>query len=95
MPCGGIWTPEPGSFWLADSRCWVCQGPDCELFVDEWDAQLHVRCLGAFLQTEEGRCMLLHGHGIQIPEREDGKGWPGVTIDPDPRPNQYPEPGKN
>jgi hypothetical protein len=85
MPCGGIWTPEPGSFWIADHPCWVCQEKGCELFCDEWDTPLHVRCLGKFLDTDEGRCMLLHGHGIHVEGREDGTAWPGVICDPDPR----------
>lgn len=87
MPCGGIWTPEPGSHWL-DHTCWVCGERGCELFCDEWDTTLHVRCLGAFLQTEEGKCVLLHGHGISIPDREDGESWAGVTLDPGSRPTR-------
>jgi hypothetical protein len=39
-----------------------------------------MRCLGTFLETEEGRCMLAHGHGISIPDREDGESWPGVIL---------------
>lgn len=85
MPCGGIWTPEPGSHWL-DHECWVCREKGCELFCDEWDTCLHVRCLGTFLNTEEGKCVLLHGHGIWVPERTAAEGgWPGVEIADDSR----------
>lgn len=85
MPCGGIWTPFPGSHWL-QHPCFVCGAPDSELFCDEWDTPLHVRCLGKFLESDEGKCMLLHGHGIQVLERTDTQGWPGVECNPDPAP---------
>lgn len=80
MPCGGIWTPEPGDHWLAH-KCWVCEEHDCELFCAEWDTPLHVRCLGKFLETPEGKIMLRHGHGIAIPERPDGESWAGVEVE--------------
>lgn len=69
MPCGGIWTPEPGSHWV-QGRCWVCPETGCELFCDEWDTPLHIRCLGRFLEMEEGKLAIInHGHSISVEER--------------------------
>lgn len=70
MPCGGIWTPGPDSSWTNGGPCWVCQEDGCELFCDEWDTPLHVRCLGEFLCSEEGRIVLDHGHCIEVAETD-------------------------
>lgn len=73
MPCGGIY-PIKGT-WLEkylrdeskpESRCWVCQGEGASHFCDEWDCYIHARCVGSFLQTEEGYCLALHGHTVQL-----------------------------
>lgn len=73
MPCGGIYaftgTPYP---------CWVCGEATAELFCEEWDTTLHVKCLGAFLQSSEGRCVLLHKHAIEIPEGLEAEALPIV-----------------
>jgi hypothetical protein len=58
MPCGGIWPAMSGH------PCWVCGEIGCDLFCEEWDTPLHKRCLGAFLKTEEGQCVIEHGHNI-------------------------------
>jgi hypothetical protein len=77
MPCGGIYPLDghwsrpylrPG----ADGHgCLVCQGPVVEavdLFVEEWDAYLHRKCLGPFLTSPEGIIVMRHGHEIVLPE---------------------------
>ncbi len=58
MPCGGIWPAE------SDHPCWACGETGCDLWCEEWDTPLHKRCLGAFLKTEEGQCVIAHGHNI-------------------------------
>ena len=67
MPCGGIWAPEPGSHWLS-TKCWECGQTGCELFCDEWDTPLHIKCLGKFLQSDEGQIVINHKHSIFVPE---------------------------
>ena len=69
MPCGGIY-PIKGS-WVEKvhqdkTPCWVCMEAGCTHFCDEWDTPLHARCVLAFLQTEEGKCVIEHGHLVQI-----------------------------
>ena len=53
-----------------DSPCFQC-GSVVEqnaLFVEEWDCIIHRECLPAFLNTEEGGIVMLHGHEILVPE---------------------------
>ena len=69
MPCGGIY-PIKGS-WVEKvpgkwHKCWVCGKPNCTHFCDEWDTPLHARCVITFLQSEEGKLMIEHGHLVQI-----------------------------
>lgn len=64
MPCGGIYPVETSD---QTGRCWFDDGSGAELFCEEWDTFLHVRCLLEFLGTEEGRCLLSHGHMIAVP----------------------------
>lgn len=72
MPCGGIYPVEesPGFASRKETRCLMCDGADCELHCEEWDSDLHVRCLGSFLCSEEGQVVLNHGHEIYVRERE-------------------------
>ena len=42
-----------------------------DFFIDEWDAYIHSECVPSFLQTEEGRIVLEHGHEVAI--WKDGK----------------------
>lgn len=70
MPCGGIRHKDlmPKSYFSGKTPCTVCARPDSELFVEEWDSFLHIKCLGTYLQTEAGSLVLKHKHEIQIPE---------------------------
>jgi hypothetical protein len=74
MPCGGIY-PVKVEY---GSKCWYNDGDDAELFCDEWDTFIHIRCLGRFLESIEGRCMLSHGHAIFVPE---GYNDPKIRVD--------------
>lgn len=74
MPCGGIYpvgagliiSHGPGTIkdklGAPQGGCWVCGHGGCEHFCDEWDTYIHARCVAAFLQTEEGQCVIEHGH---------------------------------
>lgn len=73
MPCGGVY---PLAHHFARDffnptdpahGCWVCRkvDPPPDLFCDEWDTYLHSgECLAAFLASEEGRIVILHGHDV-------------------------------
>jgi hypothetical protein len=80
MPCGGIYpianhvarkqfdgNNEPNAH-----ECYQCRAldidPDTDLFVIEYDAFLHRRCLPAFLDSPEGETIMAHGHAILLPE---------------------------
>jgi hypothetical protein len=71
MPCGGIyplaqhWAAAYYGHSAAD-WCFHCgkTDPPCTHFVEEWDAYLHGECIDAFLQTDEGRIVLEHGHEV-------------------------------
>jgi len=84
MPCGGIFpcVVEEGA------TCWVCDLPNPDCFLEEWDGFIHSACVEEFLYTEEGDIVLQHGHGVVInekgavktlfPERTDGKHHPSL-----------------
>lgn len=73
MPCGGIYPMKadgPVECWFAlysELRPKQCDNSVPELFCEEWDTFLHVKCLINFLTTEEGRCVMAHGHEIHVP----------------------------
>lgn len=69
MPCGGIYPmkgSEIGKFTTAQMPCWVCQKGNCDCFCDEWDTTIHSGCVESFLKTDEGQCVLDHGHVVAI-----------------------------
>ena len=50
------------------SPCWICDklvGMN-DLWIEEWDAPLHRRCLNQFMKTSEYRTIVLHGHPIVL-----------------------------
>lgn len=66
MPCGGIykqltdkesWCFECGQTITTDTESYYCE---------EWDCDIHVTCLDAFLDSPEGEIVLLHGHDIEM-----------------------------
>lgn len=65
MPCGGIYPGGPCGP-EDDYPCWVCREKECDLFCDEWDTPLHSRCVAKFLESDEGRIVLAHGHEVVI-----------------------------
>jgi hypothetical protein len=75
MPCGGIY-PIKGT-WVEpiaaqrdeskpEQRCWVCGKGNTAHFCDEWDCYIHARCAVQFLQSEEGQCVIDHGHEVHL-----------------------------
>ncbi len=66
MPCGGIYpiSHDKG----LEPVCFLCGEliqPDSPMsFCEEWDCHLHDDCIDAFLDTDEGRCVIEHGHDI-------------------------------
>ena len=69
MPCGGIY-PIKGSwaeaFMKPEMPCWQCNKGGCDLFCMEWDAVLHSTCVPAFLETDDGKIVLNHGHAVVV-----------------------------
>lgn len=77
MPCGGVYTVQPIKEWKEwfDS-CTYCDhfilnGKTPDHYVEEWDGlMLHGECVLKWLvETEEGQCVNLHLHEVQV----DGK----------------------
>lgn len=73
MPCGGVFTVQPLKEWKEwyDSCCFcnkfVLNGKTPDHYVEEWDGfMLHGECVMAWLKTEEGRCVNLHLHEVQV-----------------------------
>lgn len=73
MPCGGIY-PIKGT-WVEgvprdeskpEHRCWTCGRLGALHFCDEWDTFIHARCAILFLQTDEGECVISHGHVVEL-----------------------------
>jgi hypothetical protein len=62
MPCGGIDKyndVHPGD-------CFYCSKPDATHYCHEWDCMLHADCIIPFLETEEGKIVIKHGHTVTI-----------------------------
>lgn len=66
MPCGGIYPGSPMGAACSSHPCWVCDKKGCDLFCDEWDTPLHSRCVAKFLESDEGRIVLGHGHQVVV-----------------------------
>lgn len=70
MPCGGIY-PIKGS-WVEKyltpekARCYVCGKGGTDHFCDEWDTDIHYECVPAFLNSEDGKVVISHGHSIYL-----------------------------
>jgi hypothetical protein len=77
MPCGGIYTVKP----LTENKEWFdsciycskfeLNGKTPDHYVEEWDGfMLHGECVLKWLvESEEGQCVNLHLHEVQV----DGK----------------------
>lgn len=76
MPCGGIYPIayhfsltfyDPGN---PNHRCCVCHGQvdaTVDLFVDNSvEGYLHRACLGQFLCSPEGECVIEQGHAVLV-----------------------------
>jgi hypothetical protein len=66
MPCGGINPIVRDVVPAKGGKCWVCRKPGALHFVDEWDDFIHARCVPEFLQSEEGRVVIDHGHTVYL-----------------------------
>lgn len=71
MPCGGIWPIGPEGLFVEDAAeqrplyCLHCGKKGADHFCEEWDGGLHGACIEPYLQTEEGLCVLNHGHQVE------------------------------
>lgn len=68
MPCGGIWPlAKVNGKWAGDPelRCWQCNRSGADHFCEEWDTGLHGKCIAEFLETEEGKVVVNHGHQVR------------------------------
>jgi hypothetical protein len=72
MPCGGIVPMKGGGGTVRtklspnDGGCWMCHRGGCLHMVIEWDAYIHARCVADFLKTDEGACIIEHGHEVHL-----------------------------
>jgi hypothetical protein len=66
MPCGGIVETKENL-----GRCFVCDQDGATLWVEEWDTGIHYKCFPKFIASNEGACLLSHGHGIHIEEQPE------------------------
>lgn len=71
MACGGIYPirnlhPEIRDIFERPYPCWMCGKLGAKHFCDEWDTPIHARCVAKFLLTEEGECVIEHGHTVEI-----------------------------
>lgn len=73
MPCGGIYPMGRDGVAVTHEKhnCWECNKPKPDCALIEWDAYIHSACVPAFLETEEGKVVLNHGHEVSI--WKDGK----------------------
>ena len=62
MPCGGIHT----YYDIGPGRCFLCGKDGADHFCEEWDCMLHAHCVVPFLDTDEGKCVIHHGHRVEI-----------------------------
>jgi len=68
MPCGGIyWIKDLPDVDYSSRWCFYCKvrgdiGPWS--YVEEWDADIHDKCIDEFLKTAEGEIITGHGHEI-------------------------------
>jgi hypothetical protein len=46
--------------------CWVCGRGGRKHFCHEWDTYIHARCVPQFLLSEEGQCVIEHGHEVRL-----------------------------
>jgi len=62
MPCGGIdkYSDVP------PGECFVCGLENATHYCHEWDCMLHADCVIPFLETEEGKTVIKHGHTVTI-----------------------------
>jgi len=67
--CGGIY-PIKGTIKTrppaAKRICCVCGKDNASHFCQETEVYLHAVCAIAFLQTEDGKIVIKHGHHIHI-----------------------------
>jgi len=76
MPCGGIFPTDnigerESRLIVEGGPCWKC-GKDPSVqshYCMEWDCVLCRDCVLPFLETDEGKIVLAHGHEIIIQER--------------------------
>lgn len=79
MPCGGISPMKPD--FTDGGRCFTCNETGSDLWVEEWDTGIHYKCLGTFLASDEGQCVLSHGHAIYAPGPEEKSGVESVLLE--------------
>jgi hypothetical protein len=71
MPCGGIYPITNQFSKEARLQCLHCNKLGADHMVEEWDGFLHRNCIPAYLLTDEGQIVMLHGHEVVIQELHD------------------------
>ena len=73
MPCGGIYPIkeswlEPYLDNLSEDICYYCNLVIIRpvYYCEEWDCFLHKDCIAPFLNTEDGKLVIEHGHEIVL-----------------------------
>ncbi len=63
--------PHPSPIPAAQRICCVCGGGDAQHFCEENKAYIHARCAVEYLQTEQGRTIIDHGHTVRLDFRAE------------------------
>lgn len=69
MPCGGLYpvraSTDPVDWCLGCGKYSNVEHP-LDHFVEEWDGYVSGKCAKQYLETDEGKIVLSHGHFVQI-----------------------------
>jgi hypothetical protein len=63
--------PRPAPIPPAQRICCVCQKGDAQHFCMENEEYIHARCALEYLQTEEGKIIIEHGHTVRLDFRAE------------------------
>ena len=73
MPCGGIEPMKNDRLGSINDKldatqggCWICDRGGAQHMCFEWDTYIHARCVPQFLNTDEGRIVIDHGHLVVL-----------------------------
>ena len=63
--------PSPSLMPATQRVCCVCGEDDAQHFCDENKEYIHARCALKYLQTEQGKIIIEHGHTVRLDFRAE------------------------